>query len=157
MKQKEYDSLIFLLKDYLLQKDLILLKEKLEQLRQNKKDLTWLFAYPLKSPVIGLMLSLFFGIFAVDRFYKGDIFLAFIKLNFFLTPLTILYDTITENIPNHSSPLYFLFATEYPLFLCILSSIVWTFADIYLVFVGIKKDNFNKIINVLSLSYPSKD
>ncbi|RDU57239.1 TM2 domain-containing protein [Helicobacter sp. MIT 00-7814] len=37
---------------------------------------------PLKDPIIGLILGLFFGVFGVDRFYKGDIALGVAKLLF---------------------------------------------------------------------------
>ncbi|EPX9012094.1 NINE protein [Campylobacter coli] len=37
----------------------------------------------LKNPLVGLVLSITVGLFGVDRFYKGDILLACIKLAFF--------------------------------------------------------------------------
>ena len=39
-----------------------------------------LSALPLKEPFIGLLLGIFFGIFGIDRFYKGDIGLGAVKL-----------------------------------------------------------------------------
>ncbi|EAJ7267839.1 TM2 domain-containing protein [Campylobacter coli] len=41
----------------------------------------------LKNPLVGLVLSITVGLFGVDRFYKGDILLACIKLAFFIIPL----------------------------------------------------------------------
>ncbi|EAJ9605522.1 NINE protein, partial [Campylobacter coli] len=37
--------------------------------------------------MVGLVLSITVGLFGVDRFYKGDILLACIKLAFFIIPL----------------------------------------------------------------------
>lgn len=157
---KQNDLLYLKLKDKMSPKNLILLKEKLEQLEQNGKDLTFLFTYPLKKPSLGLIFSLLFGFLAVDRFYKGDILLACIKLALLIVPFfTFLYfllEALYEAALSHGNMFLFFYSllvtngniTD----LCLLSLIasgVWKFADIYFVFVGIKKDNFNKIMKSL--------
>ena len=76
----------------------------------------------LKDPIIGLLLGLFFGVFGVDRFYKGDIGLG----------IAICVLTLT-------------------LFGLVISAI-WVIADLFLVYSGIKKDNLQKITQVLALA-----
>lgn len=75
----------------------------------------------LKNPVIGLVLGLFLGIFGADRFYKGDIGLGVVKLI-----LTITYFGI-------------------------IITFVWSIVDFFLVWKGIKQDNFCRITNVLAI------
>ena len=75
-----------------------------------------LSAIPLKDPVLGILLSVFFGVFGVDRFYKGDFVLGVLKL---------LLGWLTFGI--------------------------WWLLDCFLVYRGIKEDNFQKILNALML------
>lgn len=60
------------------QESMFNLQEKLKQTSDEKMVI--LSQVPLKSPIIGLILGIFFGFFAVDRFYKGDIGLGIAKL-----------------------------------------------------------------------------
>lgn len=76
----------------------------------------------LKDPVIGLLLGLFFGVFGADRFYKGDIGLGIVKLVLTLTVFGIVI------------------------------SAIWVIADLFLVYSGIKRDNLQKITQVLALA-----
>lgn len=56
----------------------LILQEKLEKLPEEK--LSTLQFIQLKDPIVGLILGVCFGIFGVDRFYKGDIGLGIVKL-----------------------------------------------------------------------------
>lgn len=76
-----------------------------------------LVSLPLKNPIIGFVLGFFFGVFGVDRFYKGDIGIGIIKL-----------------------------------LICWATFGVWWFIDLFLVYRGIKKDNAQKIAQVLSFA-----
>ena len=76
----------------------------------------------LKDPVIGLVWGIVLGGFGADRFYKGDMGLGILKL-----VLTIS-------------------------FIGIIVTGIWTIIDWFLVYKGIKEDNFNKISQVLILS-----
>ncbi|PAF50164.1 hypothetical protein BKH43_05320 [Helicobacter sp. 13S00401-1] len=93
----------------------VLLTERLKKMQDDK--MSALLSLNLKSPIVGLVLGLFFGLFGVDRFYKGDIVLGVVKL--FIGWLTLG---------------------------------IWPIVDLFLVYKGIKKDNLEKISNVLLLT-----
>lgn len=126
----------------------------LVSLKDKNLDKKILLALNLKSPKIGLILGIFFGIFGVDRFYKGDIFLGTIKLiSFFISnisfffivtsPLTI-FIYIMPDAPLELKQIVakmFLFCIAIWLIFAI-----WVFIDLFLVYRGIKKDNFKKIL-----------
>ncbi len=54
-----------------------MLQGRLEKIPEDK--IQALSFIPLKDPIIGLILGLFFGALGVDRFYKGDIGLGILK------------------------------------------------------------------------------
>ncbi|HIC3495052.1 TPA: NINE protein [Campylobacter coli] len=84
------------------------------------------------------------GLFGIDRFYKGDILLACIKLAFFIIPLFAAFIALLDE--SHS-----IFIDYFAIFaLMFVVASIWKLVDIYLVFVGIKKDNFHKILNFFS-------
>lgn len=78
-----------------------------------------LSAVQLKNPIVGLLLGLFLGVFGIDRFYRGDIGLGITKLILTLT--------------------YF----------GVVITFVWSIVDLFLVWKGIKEDNWTKIQNVI--------
>lgn len=97
-----------------------------KQLETQLKDadenaLSQLSMIQLKDPIIGLVLGLFLGVFGADRFYKGDIGLGVAKLILTLTIFGIIISGI------------------------------WAIVDLFLVWQGIKRDNFQKIM--LNLSF----
>ncbi|CAM3451283.1 NINE protein [Helicobacter labetoulli] len=55
----------------------LMLQSRLEKLDESK--VSSLAMVSLKSPIIGLILGLFFGALGIDRFYKGDIGLGILK------------------------------------------------------------------------------
>lgn len=55
-----------------------LLQRQLEDV--DKKQLYALSSISLKSPLVGLILGVIFGVLGVDRFYKGDIGIGIVKL-----------------------------------------------------------------------------
>ncbi|ELL5452983.1 TM2 domain-containing protein [Campylobacter coli] len=100
----------------------------------------------LKNPLVGLVLSITVGLFGVDRFYKGDILLACIKLAFFIIPLFATFAAFIALL-DESHSIFIDFAIFALMFVV---ASIWKLVDIYLVFVGIKKDNFHKILNFFS-------
>ena len=126
---------------------LIVIKDGMQKLEAKgiKSDISPTLAR-LKSPVTGLLLGLFIGCVGADRFYKGDKNLAINKLSYFIVAIAF---TILGMYHNSESEI---------IFSCILYLIVsiWCLADILSVFFGIKKDNFNKIMQTLD-NYENKD
>lgn len=126
---------------------LIVIRDRMQKLEAKgiKSDISPTLAR-LKSPVTGLLLGLFIGCVGADRFYKGDKNLAINKLSYFIVAIAF---TILGMYHNSESEI---------IFSCILYLIVsiWCLADILPVFFGIKKDNFNKIMQTLD-NYENKD
>ncbi len=97
--------------------------------------------------MVGLVVSITVGLFGIDRFYKGDILLACIKLAFFIIPLFATFATFIALLDESHS----IFIDYFAIFaLMFVVASIWKLVDIYLVFVGIKKDNFHKILNFFS-------
>ncbi|EIN6883910.1 TM2 domain-containing protein, partial [Campylobacter coli] len=139
MKQDKTILLIF--KDKIPEERLFILEE---ELKKSQKDLSALYAISLKNPLVGLVLSITVGLFGVDRFYKGDILLACIKLAFFIIPLFATFAAFIALLDES----YSIFIDYFAIFaLMFVVASIWKLVDIYLVFVGIKKDNFHKILN----------
>ena len=100
--------------------------------------------------MVGLVVSITVGLFGIDRFYKGDILLACIKLAFFIIPLFATFATFAAFIAllDESHSIFIDYFAIFALMFVVAS--IWKLVDIYLAFVGIKKDNFHKILNFFS-------
>ncbi|EHZ4969333.1 TM2 domain-containing protein, partial [Campylobacter coli] len=130
MKQDKTILLIF--KDKIPEERLFILEE---ELKKSQKDLSALYAISLKNPLVGLVLSITVGLFGVDRFYKGDILLACIKLAFFIIPLFATFAAFIALLDES----YSIFIDYFAIFaLMFVVASIWKLVDIYLVFVGIK-------------------
>ena len=90
----------------------------------------------LKSPGIGLVLGFLFGWLGVDRFYKGDAWLGIFKILLCILPVFLVMGAAQNGNDDLAG-----FAS---LIMC--AGIVWCIADLFLVYMGIKKDNFKKIM-----------
>ena len=120
-----------LLKDKVSDANLIAIKNKIEKLEAHGHKIDILSVVPtLSSPNIGLAISVFLGWLGSDRIYKGDMGLSVFKL------------LICSMLP--------ILAVILGAFPLAIIGLVWYFMDISLVFLGIKKDNFNKIMQALS-------
>ena len=120
-----------LLKDKVSDANLIAIKNKIEKLEADGHKIDILSVVPtLSSPNIGLAISVFLGWLGSDRIYKGDMGLSVFKL--LICSMLPILAVILGAVP-----------------LAIIG-LVWYFMDISLVFLGIKKDNFNKIMQALS-------
>lgn len=137
---KDYE--LIYLKDKVKTKDLIILKDK-------SLDENILLTLKLKSPKVGLVLSIAFGTLAIDRFYKGDYFLGAIKLFLFLFGYIapIIYTGINsegnDKFTDENSVIILWFLVS------IVIIGIWHVADWFLVYRGIKDDNFKKILTTI--------
>lgn len=120
--------ILMTLQDKIPSTSLPLVKEKLE--KASEDQISSLAVLPLKSHIIGLVLGWSLGICGADRFYKGDIALGIAKLVLFLV------GCITVSIAIGG--------------LLIFAALIWSFVDLFLVWKGIKQDNLDKILSVLS-------
>ncbi|NDJ26916.1 TM2 domain-containing protein [Campylobacter sp. MIT 12-8780] len=122
------NAVLLSIKDKIPDSSLAIVQDKLKVASEDK--LNTLMVLPLKNVIIGLVLGLLFGGFGIDRFYKGDIGLGIAKL--------VLW------ILGCATVIFYIGAV----FLIILW--VWVIVDFFLVWKGIKQDNLNKILAVLS-------
>lgn len=94
----------------------------------------------LKSPLTGLLLQAFLGIFSVGRFYKGDILFGAMCW-IFLVFLMLLGSNISHN-DDVVAVLGLLF----------IFYLVFVYVDCYFIYKGIQKDNFEKFQKFLLYS-----
>ncbi len=78
MEANKVNALLVQYKDYIPEENLLNLRNALE--KASDKSYDNLVAVPLKKPVTTLLLSIFLGGFAVDRFYIGDVGIGLAKL-----------------------------------------------------------------------------
>lgn len=124
-------------KDKVPQDSVLVLQERLRSISDEK--ILVLSQIPLKNPMLGLILGPSFGIFGIDRFYKGDIGLGIAKLMMgILYVVSLIYE---EEISQ--SNVWFLGLL--PAFMMMF----WIILDCFLVWRRIKKDNLQHIQNVL--------
>ena len=140
-------SFLLMLKGKVSDISLMVIKDRMQKLEAKgiKFDISPTLVR-LKSPITGLLLGLFIGCVGADRFYKGDKNLAINKLSYFIVAIAF---TILGLLYNNESEITFSFI----LYLIVS---IWCLADILPVFFGIKKDNFDKIIQALD-DYENKD
>ena len=81
----------------------------------------------LKSPILGLIISILFGFIGFDRFYKGDGGAGVLKF-----VLAVGMARASKTNPDEAA-------------IALVALLLWWLADIFLVYFGIKKDNFKKI------------
>ncbi|MDL0095672.1 TM2 domain-containing protein [Campylobacter vicugnae] len=123
----DYNVVLVSVKDKIPGNSLAILSERLKNASNDKLQSIGLLNF--KSPIVGLLLGIFFGALGIDRFYKGDVTLGAVKLGLFILGL------ITT----------FIYIGIFILFIVW----VWAIVDLFLVFIGIKKDNLNKINSLL--------
>lgn len=81
----------------------------------------------LKSPILGLIISILFGFIGFDMFYKGDGGAGVLKF-----VLSVGMARASKTNPDEAA-------------IALAALLLWWLADIFLVYFGIKKDNFKKI------------
>ncbi len=141
MNDKE---IIFLsLKDKLPNDHLMFFKEKLD--KANDAQCEKLLFLNLKNPAISLLLSLCFGMFGADRFYKGDVKLGIAKVCIFFSAFFLLFLASFFALSDENMVAILIVLV----FISLLTIFIWTFADIFLCFFGTKKDNLLKVLEVL--------
>lgn len=99
-----------------------------------------------KSAVVGFVLSVFIGMFGIDRLYKGDKLLALLK---FICAIAFLFCWLGYYM---EMSMMLVFATQEPLvifaskpLLFCAFDVLWYFADWILVPLGISRDNARKL------------
>ena len=141
-----YKSVFILnLKDKIPSDSVLAFKESLD--KADNETLEKIILLNIKNPLVGLLLSLFLGVFGVDRFYKGDIKLGILKPVVFFTSY-ILTLVFSAAYLTSTSTFYMLLSFVFGLIL--IAALIWFIADIFLVYFGIKKDNLAKIYQLLS-------
>ena len=80
----------------------------------------------LKSTILGLIISILFGFIGFDRFYKGDGGAGVLKF-----VLAVGMARASKTNPDEAA-------------IALAALLLWWLADIFLVYFGIKKDNFKK-------------
>lgn len=141
------------------------INEKLQNATKDQEDA--ILSTDYRSPNIGIVISLmmfciFYGGAGVDRFYKGDKLIGFLKLSL-VTVLPIIFFVIGAILDSQAgtsslSAYDGLETSENGIFavvmilcgICFLVYLVWGFVDIFLVYFGIKKDNLKKIEKILN-------
>ncbi|TKX28661.1 TM2 domain-containing protein [Campylobacter sp. MIT 12-5580] len=122
------NAVLLSIKDKIPDSSLAIVQDKLKAASEDK--LNTLMVLPLKNVIIGLVLGLLFGGFGIDRFYKGDIGLGIAKLVLWILGCAT--------------------AMIYIGIALLIVWWVWVIVDFFLVWKGIKQDNLNKILAVLS-------
>lgn len=152
------NSIIMLVQDKL-PKDsmnLAVLKERLDKLNDAQRDdfAKRLSFIKLKSPIVGLILGLFFGGLGVDRFYKGNIGLGVLKIILLIVSYSLFFSGFIGMVAGSMDEMGEVAAGSIGMTavggIMLFALIVWVVADLFLVYKGIKKDNFAKIMMVLN-------
>ncbi len=132
----------------------LVLQERISKATDTNKVAS-LSMLPLKTPVVGLVLGLFFGGFGADRFYKGNIGLGVLKLlgisamwifAFIFGAMTTFAGAAVGDEEGAAVGAAMGFGLMGIVWLIVA---IWVIADLFLVWKGIKKDNFDKINNQL--------
>ena len=142
------DTLFLSIKDKIPSDSLEACKESIDN--ANADELSKVALLNIKNPVIALLLSLFLGVFGVDRFYKGDVKLGILKPVLFFGSyiLTLVCSFIYLDSERSGFNLLFVFVVLFGVLL--IGTLIWCIVDIFLVYFGIKKDNLAKIYSVFS-------
>lgn len=152
------NSIIMLVQDKLSKNsmDLTILKERLDKLNDAQRDnfAKQLSFIKLKSPIVGLILGLFFGGLGVDRFYKGNIGLGVLKIILLIVSYSLFFSGFIGMIASSMDEMEEVAAGSVGLTavggIMLFVFIVWVIADLFFVYKGIKKDNFAKIMMALN-------
>ncbi|EAH7563787.1 hypothetical protein DDI98_07380 [Campylobacter jejuni] len=117
----------------------ITLKEKFERLsEERKKDvLNQLPMLKLKSPALVFWVGTFlFGPFGVGRFMIGDMVLGFVRLAFVIIP--IIFNIVASKSLQNIAYI-----------LVIVNWTIWWIVDMFLVGKKLRKQNYEKIANII--------
>ncbi|MCZ6133113.1 TM2 domain-containing protein [Campylobacter ureolyticus] len=131
--------LIYDIQNYVPQNTVYMLNEEIKSLDDKQK--AQILMYKFKNPTICLILSIFLGIFGVDRFYLEDFLIGGIKAG--LMCMLTFFGAISEEIGEND-------VLDIIIGFIFIAMIVFWFIDIFLCFIRCKDKNYQKIMEILN-------
>lgn len=132
------DMLFYSLKDKVPSDAFLPLKESLDKADEGISDRLLLVNF--KNALLGLVFAVILP--GVDRLYKGDIELGIFKIIYFVGVYIALQVCSEQGASAGVLIIVLMLAV---------ALLVWFFADMFLVWKGIKRDNLKKIFNALEV------
>lgn len=132
------DMLFYSLKDKVPSDAFLPLKESLDKADEGISDRLLLVNF--KNALLGLVFAVVLP--GVDRLYKGDIGLGIFKLIYFIGVYIALQVCSEQSVSAGTLIIVVMLAVVL---------LVWFFADMFLVWKGIKRDNLKKIFDALEV------
>ena len=120
------NTLLLNFKDRIPSDSVAAFKESLD--KADNETLEKIILLNIKNPLVGLLLSLFLGVFGVDRFYKGDVKLGILKPVVFFTSY-ILTLVFSAAYLTSTSTFYMLLSFVFGLIL--IAALIWFITDIF--------------------------
>ena len=140
MNQQNVDMFILSKGHYFPSSALLLIRERLNKL--DDSYLSNLLSAKFKNPTMGFFFSIGLGVYGVDRFYVGHIFVGILKLILTLVFFVTYFFVLFKDYPN-------------PIFVGLLiilglGVLIWYIVDIFNISNAIKEYNYSYLITLLN-------